>query len=135
MLKSFATASLLLACILTAQTKVKIDSCGLGSHRACHCIEHTQRERNRALDTCLKAAGCTQGKQSTCPDKVVAACFKAAPSHCDLANRYHDTDSDAGDAREIAMADRCSMACKRSDCACDDGPVCHFEHQPSDHGR
>lgn len=116
---------LLWACALLAQTRPKFDHCGLGSHKACNCIEHTHNERSRILSACLKESGKD--------DKRQAECFRRTPQHCELADRYSDTDQSTGEVNPIAMSDRCTMACKKSDCSCDDGPTCHFLHSEKDH--
>lgn len=121
--KQFLVITLTLSAILFAQSKPQFDFCGLGSHHECNCIRHTQEVRQKFIDECQKRSK---------SDKDLDACLKGMPAHCNLADRYVDWDGD-GNSTDIPMASRCTMACKKSDCKCDDGPTCHFAHSPEDH--
>ena len=113
------------ALLLGQQSTPKFEFCGLGSHRECSCIRHTQSVRQKFIDNCERTSTTTKERDN---------CLAHMPAHCDLADRYSDFDENNENvAVAIPMSERCSMACKKSDCKCDDGPVCHFAHTPADH--
>lgn len=117
--------SIVICSLLLAQSTPRFEACGLGTaHHDCRCLDHTQRVRQAFIDDCQRTSK---------SDAELDACLKRMPAHCDLANRYVDWNGD-GESTDIPMAERCTMACKKSDCKCDDGPTCHFEHRAEDHG-
>ncbi len=106
------------ALLLAQQSAPKFDFCGLGSHRECNCVRHTQQVRAQFISKCDLTAK---------TDKERDECLKNMPAHCALAEQYiKDDDGNA-------MPEQCTLACKRSDCKCDDGPTCHMAHVAADH--
>jgi hypothetical protein len=63
--------------------------------------------------------------------------------HCALAETIHSLDGEGmhwDDATQeytgkSQMGVLCSMACKKHDCKCNDGPTCHFGHGASEHDQ
>ncbi len=75
------------------------------------------------LKTCSSAA--SENEMNECVAKI--------PGHCSLVERYDAADDTGDSERDAAMSERCTMACKKHDCKCDDGPACHIAHSASDH--
>jgi hypothetical protein len=113
------------ALLFGQQSQVKFDFCGLGSHHECNCVRHTQQVRAVFIQDCdLHAKS----------DKERDACMKNMPAHCDVAEHYWRGDSNDNDGEDSGpMPDQCTSACKKKDCKCDDGPVCHLAHTAADH--
>lgn len=114
-----------------------IESCGLGSGHHCHCKERTDNIQTAALAFC-NAPGWRDHY------KTQEECYRErlhGLDHCSIAERSTDYDQYAGDAElqdghliaKSSMGAMCSMACKKHDCKCDDGPTCHFGHTAADH--
>lgn len=122
-MKHLIFSALLCVALLAQKPKPTIDACGLGLHKdhPCHCMEHTSEVQNDWMVRC-------QGVN----DKTVEQCFKEMPveirDHCSVAEHYGNWNNE-GDP----MPKQCTMACKKSDCRCDDGPVCHYGHSAKDH--
>jgi len=66
-------------------------------------------------------------------DKEMNDCMANIPGHCSLVMRYDAADDDGSAEAGSAMSERCTMACKKHDCKCDDGPSCHIAHDASEH--
>ncbi len=129
-------ALLVLACALALvaqQSKkqekpVGFEYCGHGSSHECRCIRHTQAVQDDYLKRCQL--------NSKTPDEL-SKCMAHTPGHCALVAQYDasaDYDPDNPDSGSDAdMSERCTMACKKHDCRCDDGPTCHIGHTAADH--
>lgn len=119
-----------LACCLalTAQQtkeKERIEHCGLGSSRDCHCIRHSHAVQDAYLEEC---------RLNSKTDKDMQECMSKTPSHCSIVDRYDGAaDEDGAEGQDSAMSERCTMMCKKHDCLCDDGPRCHIGHDGSEH--
>jgi hypothetical protein len=106
------------------QAREKIEFCGTGSSHECHCVRRTQAMQEEYLKAC---------RMNASSEKEMDDCMSKLPGHCSLVVRY-DVEDDQGDSEAAAaMSERCTMACKKHDCKCDDGPACHIAHSASDH--
>ena len=119
---------------LSAQTK--IESCGLSGHE-CHCVERTDAIHSKIVARCN-----TQASRDYYKDRDVCLREKLkTASHCDIAERWSEWDEEADQAYDdegrlttaSKMGRMCTMACKKHDCKCNDGPTCHFGHDASEH--
>jgi hypothetical protein len=125
---------LVLACCLalTAQQSNKkkghdiIEWCGTASSHECHCIRHTHAVQEAYLQSC---------RLNSKSEKELSDCQRSVPGHCQIVDEPLPADEDEGegDVDSSAMSDRCTMMCKKHDCRCDDGPLCHVGHSASDH--
>jgi len=115
---------------LTAQQskkneKEKIEFCGHSSSHDCHCLRRTRAVQDSYMEAC---------RLNSKSDKEVQECVSKMPGHCSIVDQYPPTDDEADD-QDSAMADRCTMMCKKHDCFCEDGPLCHIGHSASDHDQ
>jgi hypothetical protein len=123
------------ALLLAQQSASKIEFCGLGSKHECNCVRRVQAIRQARIESCRNGA-LERGED---PDK--AECFKDLASHCSLAESRQSEDGEdlawnqeKGEFEGSSkMGTLCTMACKKHDCSCDDGPQCHFGHSAEDH--
>ena len=113
------------------QAREKIEFCGLGSHHECNCVRRTQAVRQNFIENCERSSLRPDGTKD---DKAFNECMQHMPAHCDIADQ-HVYGGESGDGQGSAMSAQCTMACKKHDCKCDDGPTCHFGHQASEHAR
>jgi hypothetical protein len=124
-MKHLIFLALLCVALLAQKPKPTIEACGLGLHKdhPCHCVEHTSQVQTDWMVRCQGVNG-----------RTVEQCLKEMPveirDHCSVAEHYGNWNNE-GDP----MPQQCSMACKRSDCRCDDGPVCHYGHSAKDHAE
>jgi hypothetical protein len=110
--------------LVAQQAREKIEFCGSGSSHECHCVRRTKAMQDEQLKACrLNAKN----------DKDMAECMAQIPGHCSLVATYDAADDQGGSEAASAMSERCTMACKKHDCKCDDGPACHIAHSASDH--
>jgi hypothetical protein len=115
------------------QAKEKIEYCGLGSHHECDCLRRTQAVRQKFIENCERSSMRSDGSKD---DKVFDKCMTRMPAHCDIADHVSIWNSDRGEwESDPVMSEHCTMACKKHDCTCDDGPTCHFGHQASEHDQ
>jgi hypothetical protein len=117
---------LIFCCLALAaqQAKEKIEYCGTGSSHECHCVRRTQAMQDEYLKAC---------RVNSTSEKEMNECMAKIPGHCSLVERYDAVDDEDGSQADSAMSERCTMACKKHDCKCDDGPACHIAHSASDH--
>ncbi len=117
---------LVLCCLALAaqQAKEKIEFCGTGSSHECHCVRRTHAMQDEYLKSC---------RLNSTTDKEMDDCMSRMPGHCDLVASYDAADDEGDTENAAAMSERCTMACKKHDCKCDDGPACHIAHSESDH--
>jgi hypothetical protein len=120
---------LALSCCLavTAQqsTKPKMESCGSGTSHDCRCISRTRAVQDAYSETC---------RLNSKTDKEMHECMSRVPPHCSIVDRYTgDGDDNGAEEQDPAMAERCTMMCKKHDCFCDDGPRCHIGHEANEH--
>lgn len=115
-----------LCCLaLTAQqAKEKIEFCGNGSSHECHCVRRTHTMQDQRLAAC---------RMNSTSDKELNDCLAQIPGHCALVISYDAADDRSDPETSSAMSERCTMACKKHDCKCDDGPACHIAHDASEH--
>lgn len=126
---------LALCCFALAaqQSKEKIDYCGLGSSHDCNCVRRTQAVHQKFIENCVRTSLRADGSQD---DKAFDQCMARMPAHCDIADHYSIWNSEKGEwESDPVMSEHCTLACKKHDCKCDDGPTCHFGHQPSEHNQ
>ena len=123
-------ALLAFCCIALAaqQARKKIDFCGLGSHHECNCVRRTQAVHEQFIDNCERNSLRPDGSKD---EQAFNKCMQQMPAHCDIADRY-SVGTDNSESNPV-MSEHCTLACKKQDCKCDDGPTCHFGHQPSEH--
>ncbi len=126
----------LVTCLLMSAQKSStepIDRCGLGTHHNCRCSERYHAIQNKIVQSCeLNSQSKTQ----------LDTCMQTIPFYCNVIDRYTGWDelsgnsvSDDGTQNENAssMGPLCTGACKKHDCSCFDGPVCHIGHAASEH--
>lgn len=112
------------------QAREKIDYCGLGSHHECNCVRRTQAVHQKFIDDCERGSLRPDGSKD---DKAFNRCMQNMPAHCDIADQHTISNGESGGQTDPAMSEQCTLACKKHDCKCDDGPTCHFGHQASEH--
>jgi hypothetical protein len=117
---------LVFCCLALAaqQAREKIEFCGTGSSHECHCIRRTRAMQDEYMKDC---------RTNSTSDKEMNDCMARMPGHCALVESYDAADDDGDSAADSAMSERCTMACKKHDCKCDDGPACHIGHSASEH--
>ena len=106
------------------QAREKIEYCGNGSSHECHCVRRTHAMQDAALKAC---------QTSSTTEKELDDCMARIPGHCSLVASYDVADDQGDSEAAAAMSERCTMACKKHDCKCDDGPACHIAHSESEH--
>jgi hypothetical protein len=120
------------ACIAQQPTRNTIAACGFGSGHECRCLERTERIQRKIIAAC----------QSAGSKKQITDCVhEHMQDHCALAETMHPLDGedmhwDASTQEYTGKSEMgvlCSMACKKHDCKCDDGPTCHYGHDVSEH--
>jgi hypothetical protein len=111
-----------IAMALFAESAGKLEMCGTPKGHECSCLRRTQARQEKLLKQCRDAGG-------SAPD-----CLAKVPFHCDIVDQPELREGDDGNwTTEAEMSDYCARNCKRHDCKCDDGPVCHIGHRASDH--
>ena len=110
-----------------------IDRCGLGTHHDCRCSARYHAIQSKIVQYC---------ELNSQSQKQLDTCMQSIPFYCNVIDRYTGWDefsessvSEDGRQNENAskMGPLCTGACKKHDCSCFDGPVCHIGHDASDH--
>lgn len=100
----------------------KMETCGTPKGHECSCLRRTLEKRDKLMKECRDSGG------------SASDCLAKNPFHCDLVDEpEYNEGEDGGSTKETQMTDYCARNCKRHDCKCDDGPVCHIAHQAADH--
>lgn len=123
--REFVKGFIILLSASALSSEPAIQTCGGQNGQECHCVRRTQAIQNAAEKECGKFFG-----------REHATCIARIPFHCDLIEEYASESENAATGDEAhPMSNHCSMSCKRGDCRCNDGPVCHVAHQAKDHRK
>ncbi len=129
----FALLAICCFALFAQQSAEKIEYCGLGSHHECNCVRRTQAVHEKFIDNCERTSLRADGSKDT---EAFNKCMQNMPAHCDIADHYSVWNQEEGHwETDPVMSEHCTLACKKHDCTCDDGPTCHFGHQASDHAQ
>lgn len=118
------------ALLFAQQSGTKLPSCGLGMNKdhPCKCMNHTQEVQEQHMRDCIRAAM----ESGDGPGKAALACAGSMPPHCSVAEHYGHWEVGEDGEHKAPMPQQCTSACLRRHCMCDDGPTCHFGHQPQE---
>ena len=128
----FILAISALAFAQKSSTPPSIDTCKLGSHHNCRCSDRYHAIQQKVILEC---------QLNSKTDKELADCIASVPFYCEVIDRVRGEDADGfrwnSETHEYSghspMGELCTGACKLHDCACFDGPACHFGHSASEH--
>ena len=100
----------------------RVEFCGLGGAHECRCLRRTQLVQDEHRANCEQKFNRSDEKQK----KQWLECVGEQPAHCDVVlNSAHYRHPWIEDSEShVWMDTRCTVACKKHNCKCDDGPAC-----------
>lgn len=113
----------ILAVAAIAETGDRFPTCGDAKGAPCKCLRRSYAIQEKAMSDCLRDGGSTE------------TCLVMQPEHCALIEHDYEGSEDSGYAvnTDERMSNHCQQVCKRGDCRCNDGAVCHVDHKAADH--